>query len=440
MRHKLAVGFLLSLLPTSSVADDARAVIKRGIAAQGGPAAVEARVAGERTRSKGTVVIDLSGAGTPTEHAYTSDSYAEAGGRERNTMKLTRGGGRVEMTTVFDGKKAWSKFDEFVKEEDAAKTVENSYYERVGLLHGLLEDKAFGFAALGESKVRDKPVLGVRVSRKGHADTLLYFDKVTGLLVKATFPYIEKDGKKETHELYLSAYRKVDFGIAEERLLKEYGVATTNKDLLDLVRNRTPSADSAKKVADLVRELGDDEFGVRERASKGLIALGSIAVPALQAARRNTDREISTRASECLLRIKPDRQERALIAAVRLLGVRQVDGACGPLLALLPGANETLSREVSHALLHLAVKVGKPDAVLVAALKDKDTARRIAAERALGKDGGKFALQAGRPLYPRGLEYPMKKSLYVDGKKFAEEEITEVNFFNRFDDALFNQP
>ena len=86
------------------------------------------------------------------------------------------------------------------------------------------------------------------------------------------------------------------------------------------------------------------------------------------------------------------------------------------------------------------MKDGKPDADLVGALKDKDATRRTAAERALGKDGGRFAKQAGRRIYPRGLEYPMKKSLYVDGKKFAEEEITEVNFFNRFDDALFNKP
>ena len=137
---------------------------------------------------------------------------------------------------------------------------------------------------------------------------------------------------------------------------------------------------------------------------------------------------------------QPRQQEKSLLAAVRLIGVRQPDGECEPLLALLPWANEALSREVANALYHMAIKEGKPDPALVEALKSKDAVRRTAAERALGKDGGQFARQAGRRVYPRGLQYPMKRALYVDGKKVLEEEITDVSFFNRFDDAMFSKP
>lgn len=455
MQPVYAVGLLLALLPASRGADDAVAIIERGIAAQGGPAAVEARATAEHFHSKGTVYVLQLGDDTPMSYAVSGGHYSEESGREGGTSRATSSDVMAEVTRVYNGKKAWWKINGTVNEEDAEQTAKDrmdTYHERIGKLHGLLENKtrgrgllenkAFVFTALGESKVADKPVRGVRVSCKGHDDSLLYFDKATGLLVKHTHPCHEpdKDGKKVMMERYYSDYRKADFGAPAERVLEEYELETTSKSLLDLVRKRAPTPEAAKKAKEFVRQLGDDKFETREQASEGLIALGPLAVPSLQAARKDPDREVASRARRCLLRINPDRQERTLLAAVRLLGVRCVDGVCEPLLALLPGANDALRREVADSLYQLASKDGKHDPVLVAALKDKDPARRAAAEAALGKDGGKFAKQAGRRVYPRTLRYAMKIAVHMDGKKLSDSEITEVHFFNRLDDALFEKP
>jgi hypothetical protein len=47
-----------------------------------------------------------------------------------------------------------------------------------------LKDSAYELSGLGETKVLDKPAVGIRVSRRGHKDINLYFDKDSGLLVK----------------------------------------------------------------------------------------------------------------------------------------------------------------------------------------------------------------------------------------------------------------
>jgi hypothetical protein len=345
---------------------------------------------------------------------------------------------------VFDGKSLWIRVDEDLQEfsaEQLAWARKNAHHVRVRLLHGLLEDRAFGFRSLGESKVGGKAALGVAVSRKGHEDSLLYFDKASGVLVKHACPVLDSfdGGKKRNHELLLSDYQEVDFGAAHARVLTERGYGADTKSVLELLRRLTPPAGASKKAAALAARLGDDKFEEREKAAEGLVALGRAAVPALKAAGKSADPEVARRAARCLLRINPSREETTL-RAVRLLAARQADGACGPLLALLPDADDALNGEVCGALHALATKGGGSPAELVAALKDTDPVWRAAAEKALEKDGGEFARRAGRPVYPRGLKYAMKQAAYMGGAKLCEDEVKEVTVYNRLDDALFVKP
>jgi hypothetical protein len=75
-----------------------------------------------------------------------------------------------------------------------------------------LADKAFTVTALGESKVEDRPALGVKVTRKDYPETKLFFDKKTHLLVKHEFRTKLPDAgfKEVTAETFYSAYREVD--------------------------------------------------------------------------------------------------------------------------------------------------------------------------------------------------------------------------------------
>jgi hypothetical protein len=65
-----------------------------------------------------------------------------------------------------------------------AEAKEESYTEWVTTLLPL-RDKAFQLTSLGESKVGDRPAVGLKVSHKGHRDINLFFDKDKGLLLKA---------------------------------------------------------------------------------------------------------------------------------------------------------------------------------------------------------------------------------------------------------------
>jgi hypothetical protein len=448
MRSVLAFGLSLCLLHAVRADEDARAIIKKGLAAQGGPLSKGPTFA-LFVRREGSHITHGDGDEKPhRSRMLDSEYWIDERGRERSWAKWGSAGEEAtEMLSVNDGKKRWQKFgDGPVREEPEKQFLRermNLYFDRVGWMHGILDDKALGFKALGESKRDGKAVLGVRVTRKGSDDVLLYFDKRSALLVErvsSVFDTDEDEEKKATLHWRMSDYREVDHGAADEALLKGAGLGVTAKELLALVRGRAVTPDAVKRAKELVARLNDDDFDAREKATEALVELGSAAVAELRAARKSADPEVARRASRCLLRINPARQERTTLAAARLLAARRVDGACGPLLALLPGADEALTREVCVSLHHLALRDGKPDPALVAALKDADKARRAGAEKALEKDGGAFAKKPGRRLYPAGQKFAMKLTISRDGKKTDEYEIKEVAYFNTFEDAIFERP
>ncbi len=58
--------------------------------------------------------------------------------------------------------------------------------------------------------------------------------------------------------------------------------------------------DAAKKIEDLVKALGSEDFAARETASKDLVKLGAVAVAPLEQAAKSPDKEIATRAKTAL--------------------------------------------------------------------------------------------------------------------------------------------
>src|SRR4051812_40498442 len=87
---------------------------------------------------------------------------------------------------------------------------------------------------------------------------------------------------------------------ADERLLREHKLPTDGKGLLELLRQRTPDAASEKRLHRLIRDLGDDDFETRERATADLRKFGVPARGALRAALKDPDLEIRRRAEEIL--------------------------------------------------------------------------------------------------------------------------------------------
>jgi HEAT repeat protein len=161
------------------------------------------------------------------------------------------------------------------------------------------------------------------------------------------------------------------------------GDATLNE-----FRKRTLNESDRERILGLIQKLGNDDFNERERAQDELQKLGSSVAPLLRQALANADEEIKKRAQKALDHIEKDKASTLLPVQARLMGYRKPAGASTVLLAYLPFADEdTVFEEVRGALAAVAVRDGKADPNLVAALADKLPVRRGVAAEALALGG-----------------------------------------------------
>lgn len=439
MRRLSALVGLVVLSVTATAADDPRDLIRRAIKAEGGTAVKQLTARHYHMQAK----IHLP---EPASLTITvqGEQYSEQGQRERGWLEGDVLGRKIRVVDSYDGKKGWTRINEDVRDDSALQLecrVWNNYFDRLADLNILLEDRSLTLTALGESRVNGKAVQGVKVSSKGHEDASLFFDPDSGRLVKMSFPHKDstKEGKIQKAEIYYQDYRPVDLASSAERILREAGMDVSKEDLVAALRKQVPAVGGREKAEALIRSLGDDAFAEREKASKELVALGMVAVPLLKEACSSADAEVRRRARLCLEKLHPQQNETRLTATVRLIALRQPRGASAVLLDYLPAAPEDVAREVRAALHHLAQK-NPSDPALTAALKDRIAFRRAAAQAALGKDGGAYLRQPGRRLYVTSVVQPMKTIHYFDGRKSLELEVSDLEFFNRFDDKLFTKP
>ncbi len=181
---------------------------------------------------------------------------------------------------------------------------------------------------------------------------------------------------------------------ADEALLREHRVGTDGPALLAFFRERTLTEADRERLADLVRQLGSDDFAQREKASAALVARGTPAVPFLRPAATSTDAEVARRARACLEEIDRGPGPALPAAAVRLLARRKPAGAVEALLCFAPLADDpSIEDEVAAALVALGLHDGKADVALLEALRDKEPARRAVAVAAVARatDAGQRA-------------------------------------------------
>jgi hypothetical protein len=174
----------------------------------------------------------------------------------------------------------------------------------------------------------------------------------------------------------------------DEETLKAAKIATDGPGLLEFFRRRTLTNADLKRIKELIHDLGDDSFETRQNASAQLVNIGAPAVPLLKQALKDTDIEVVRRAEDCLKRIETGTSTVLVATAARLLAVRKPEGTSDVLLAFLPVADEEMVAEAVRATLAaVAVRDGKPDPALVAALEDQSPIRRAAAGEALCRAG-----------------------------------------------------
>jgi hypothetical protein len=201
------IGLFVALVPTSRAADDESAtIIEKAIKAHF-PKGLDTKNQGSRTKTKGTLHI----MGQDLE--FTQEVATQSPNKFKEVMELTVMNNTVTITSVYNGKEAWIRAggqDVKVTDEILAEFKEAAY--GMSLVQGMfLKDKSVTFKTVGEIKVKDRPALGVTVSRKGNKDINMYFDKETGLIAKVEMR--RKDlvsGEEVTEERIITEYQEVD--------------------------------------------------------------------------------------------------------------------------------------------------------------------------------------------------------------------------------------
>jgi HEAT repeat protein len=208
--------------------------------------------------------------------------------------------------------------------------------------------------------------------------------------------------------------------------------------LLLLFHRRTPPDGDRERMLRLVRELGDDDFNMREQASARLRDMGPVALPILRQALKDLDPEVVQRAQECktevekswrisaqagvtqiislasagrlltpglvqnLQALEKDPAAKIPNGAARLLALRHPPGAAAGLLAYVPFAEDEMEiDDIQGALTTLACQGGVTETALVRALDDKISLRRGVAAVALCKARAGRGPESQRLLHDR---------------------------------------
>src|SRR5262245_1613499 len=90
----------------------------------------------------------------------------------------------------------------------------------------------------------------------------------------------------------------VDEAALDEKILREAKLPVDGPALLKYFRDRTYKEADPKRLAELIRQLGDKDFQVREKAYQELLTRGSTALAALKEAMLSKDEEVAKRAAE----------------------------------------------------------------------------------------------------------------------------------------------
>jgi hypothetical protein len=182
----------------------------------------------------------------------------------------------------------------------------------------------------------------------------------------------------------------VDPATADRKALDAASLkADDPKGLLDYLRQRTLSDADLSKIQAVIRRLGSDDFQERLKAAAEVERFGPAAVgPLRTASQSDADYEIAFQAGECLRRMEKVPHTAVAAAAVRALARSKPPETAKVLLAFLPLSDDnTVGTEIRNALKAVAVRDGRAEPALVAALTDAVAERRAAAAVALIEGG-----------------------------------------------------
>lgn len=201
----LSLPFVLSALGAAGE-KEAAAIIEKAVKAHF-PKGIDTKNKGLRTKSKGTIHVMGLDLDFSQEVALQGDS------KFKEVIEMSVMGKAITVTTVFNGKQAWIRAnDKDIKiDDDLLNEFKDAAY-LMSLMTGLFgKEKGLKFSLLGEHKIKDKPALGVNVSREGKKDVSLFFDKETGLISKVELRKRDlMSGMEVNEERFILEYQEVE--------------------------------------------------------------------------------------------------------------------------------------------------------------------------------------------------------------------------------------
>ena len=204
MRQGLAGLVVLLLAATSLRAQDAaRAIVAKAIEAHGGQERLS-KLRADQVHVRGHLFVE--GKETP----FVGETFVQFPAQFKNVMHLTTPKGRVTLVQILNGDKVLVTIDgqpQKVEPTALAEMRDMLQLNRAVRLVPLLTDRAYELSVIGETKINDRPALGMRVAAKGRRELKLYFDKETALLVKTEHTLDAGEGKEVRQEVYYSDFR-----------------------------------------------------------------------------------------------------------------------------------------------------------------------------------------------------------------------------------------
>lgn len=187
-----------------------REIVARAIKAHGGDNLEKLKGSISKTRGK---LLDLD---------YTTETALQLPDRMRTVAESKLG----KFVQVLNGEKGWVKLGdlgrECVKEEmDGLREQLNA--RQIARL-SVLTDPEYKLSPLGEEKIDDHTVIGVRVEHAGFRDVNLYFDKESNLLIKmeARIKDALRGGEEIAAETLYNDYKSVDGVMTAHKLTVKY--------------------------------------------------------------------------------------------------------------------------------------------------------------------------------------------------------------------------
>jgi hypothetical protein len=183
----------------------ARAILDKAIQAHGGEANLGKIKA---VYLKGTGVIRAAG-----DLKFSAEWYVMGTTHSKLTVDADVNGMIIRIIKVMNGDKGWQKLGDAatmpLNADDLAEEKATIYAHHVTTLLPLKE-KGVTLSSLGELKVGDQTLVGLRATRDKHADVSLYFDKKTNLVVKVETSIKDQGGRDIVQEANYSDYKAVD--------------------------------------------------------------------------------------------------------------------------------------------------------------------------------------------------------------------------------------